>query len=277
MRRIVWILLLIAVPCWSAAQSTAVERTLVAAKAQLMSADYRADLPRLARVRAQLAPLREDPHWGYLADYWTGFASWRMAINGVAKNMRKQDIKANLDDAVADFEAAARLRADFADAAAAAASVHSWLGYAFADDQTIARVHYQRATELLERALQSAPDNPRVLWVQGGFYLFKPVEFGGDPAHAEKIYERQAQVAPPLDANSPLPDWGKPEAWMSLAFAHLNQTEPDLISARKEAHVALGLQPDWHYVREILIPQIDAAIVRRASPRAEFQQPVRRQ
>jgi tetratricopeptide (TPR) repeat protein len=265
MRRICWILLVVALPCWSAAPSSVVERQLVAAKAQLMSADYRADLVRLARVRAQLAPLRDDPKWTYLVDYWAGFASWRVAINGVSKNMPKQDLKANLDDALADFEAAVTLRPDFADAASAASSVHAWLGNGFTDDREVAREHYHRATELLERALQSAPDNPRVLWVQGGSYLFKPAAFGGDPARAEKIYAQQVQVAPPVDAHSPLPDWGKAEGWMSLAFAHLNRPEPDLVAARKEADAALGLQPDWHYVRDILVPQIDAAIAPKAS------------
>ena len=67
------------------------------------------------------------------------------------------------------------------------------------------------------------------------------------------------EVAPPPDPGSPLPDWGKPEALMSLAYAHLNGAPPDLDAAEREARAALALQPEWSYVRDVLLPQILAA------------------
>lgn len=232
---------------------------LVAAKAHLMSADYRADLIELARVRDEIAPLRNDPDLGYLASYWTGYASWRWAINGVSKGMPPDELRAHVANAVADFEASLTLREDFADGIAAAASTHSWLG-TLLSDRDAATAHFARANKLMARALALAPDNPRVQWVQGGFYLFTPKTFGGDPARAEEIYARQVQISPPLDGGSPFPDWGKAEGWMSLAYAHLNRAEPDLAAAQKEAHRALELQPDWAYVKDVLLPQIQARI-----------------
>ena len=44
---------------------------------------------------------------------------------------------------------------------------------------------------------------------------------------------------------------------MSLAYAHSSQTPPDLATARDEAKQALELVPDWSYVRDKLIPQIE--------------------
>jgi hypothetical protein len=58
---------------------------------------------------------------------------------------------------------------------------------------------------------------------------------------------------------SPLPDWGKPETLMALAWGNLNAAAPDLAAAYGQAHAALGLQPDWFYVRDILLPQIEVA------------------
>jgi hypothetical protein len=46
---------------------------------------------------------------------------------------------------------------------------------------------------------------------------------------------------------------------MSLAFAHLNQAAPDVESAEQEARAALRLQPEWSYVKDILLPQIEKA------------------
>jgi len=33
----------------------------------------------------------------------------------------------------------------------------------------------------------------------------------------------------------------------------------DLAAASEEAHAALRLQPEWSYVRDVLLPQIEAA------------------
>ncbi len=45
---------------------------------------------------------------------------------------------------------------------------------------------------------------------------------------------------------------------MSLAWSNLNQTTPDLNAAEQYAQAALKLVPYWHYVRDILMPQIQA-------------------
>jgi len=98
-----------------------------------------------------------------------------------------------------------------------------------------------------------------VLWVEAVPYLFLPVDRGGDPVRAVEIYRHMVEAAGPPVAGSPLPDWGKPEGLMSLAYAHLHQAAPDLESAEQEARAALRLQPDWSYVKDILLPQIEKA------------------
>jgi hypothetical protein len=62
----------------------------------------------------------------------------------------------------------------------------------------------------------------------------------------------------PLEPKSPLPDWGRAEALMTLANAHIMKASPDVDAAAVEASEALRLQPDWHYVRDVLMPQIEA-------------------
>jgi hypothetical protein len=75
-------------------------------------------------------------------------------------------------------------------------------------------------------------------------------------------YERglQAIRSQKKEPGDPLePSWGEPELLMSLAWSHLNRTTPDLKAAKQEADLALILVPYWHYVRDILIPQIQNA------------------
>ena len=245
---------------WAGCQSTppkTAEQQLTAAKSQIMAADYQADLAGLERLRSEVLPLTADPAWGYLAHYWAGFASWRLAINGASHGMSAADLRAHLERALADFEASIRRRDDFADSHAAAAGVSSWLPVFL--DTTAVQAGIERYKRHLARAKELAPDNPRLRWVEAAPYLFTPVDRGGNPARAIELYHRMVEVSGSPVASSPLPDWGKPEGLMSLAYAHLNQPEPDLESAEKEAHAALGLQPDWSYVKDILLPQIEKA------------------
>lgn len=241
-------------------ESSAVRSRLVEAKAKVMSADYRADLAELASLRSQIEPLKDDPELGYLADYWSGYASWRIAMNGASAagaTMSRDDLQAHLERAVADFESSTRKKNDFADSFAAAASVHGWLTSLHRDDPDLMRLHLDSSRRLLTKAEELEPNNPRVLWVRGGIYLFAPPAYGGSTEKAIEIYRKQADVSGPLMPHSPLPDWGKSEALMSLAFAHLSQPTPDLDAATKEAQAALVLAPHWSYVRDVLVPQID--------------------
>jgi len=136
---------------------------------------------------------------------------------------------------------------------------HGWLVMFCASDPVAARQHMESARRLGKRAQSLAPANPRVLWMVGAELLFKPASQGGSPEQAIEVYRRMAKLGKGSAApRSPLPDWGEPEALMSLAYAHLNLATPDLDAAAAEAREALRLVPDWHYLRDILLPMIEA-------------------
>ena len=89
-----------------------------------------------------------------------------------------------------------------------------------------------------------------------------PPERGGGQDKAIEIYNKGLEVVRDhkRDAVDPLePSWGEPELLMSLAWSNLNRTTPDLNAAEQYAETALKLVPYWHYVRDILLPQIRAA------------------
>jgi hypothetical protein len=46
---------------------------------------------------------------------------------------------------------------------------------------------------------------------------------------------------------------------MSLSWSYQHRTVPDLKAAEENANAALALVPYWHYVRDILLPQIRTA------------------
>ena len=240
------------------ARPTRVERKLVAIKADLMSADYRADLPELTSARLRAVALSDDPNFGYLADYWSGFASWRSVINGVSAKMTPDEAKAHLRSAVVDFESSIRKKSDFADGYAGAAAVHGWLAAYSGSDPANMNKEIDNYKRLITRALELEPSNPRVLWIRAIPFLVLPPERGGSIDKAIELYNKMVENSVPPNPRSPLPDWGKPEALMSLANAHIMKPAPDVNAATEEARAALALQPQWHYVKDILVPQIEA-------------------
>lgn len=225
---------------------------LVKIKARVMSADYRGDLEELARVRDELA---QDKTW--LGRYWSGFASWRMAINGANHGMKSEELAKHLRNAATDFYLSIRAKEDFADAHAAAALVNGWLAAFTPDDPVATRERVALGQALLARASALEPKNPRVLWTQGGFLLYTPAAHGGSIPGAIEVYQQMHDEADRRGTNaaSPLPDWGKAEALMSLAFAQMMQSE--LGKAREHAQAALKVQPQWSYVKDNLLPQIE--------------------
>ena len=243
MYRLIFILLL----------ASTLSADLVKTKARVMSADYRGDLAELARLRDEL---QDDKT--YLGRYWSGFASWRIAINGANQGMKPDELMKNLRLAATDFYASARAKEDFADAYSAASLVNGWLATFSFDDPIAMRERIGMAQVLFARASALEPKNPRVLWTQAAFYLYTPKEQGGSVPRAIELYEQMRDEAGRRGTNaaSPLPDWGKAEALMSLGFAHMMQSE--LGKAREAAQAALQAQPEWSYVKDTLIPQIEA-------------------
>jgi hypothetical protein len=239
---------------------------LVTLKAGIMSADYRADIPQLQTLRIEAKKLSGDSDLGYLADYWSGFASWRIVINGSSAKMAREDVKANIDNAVIDFESSVQKKSDFADGWASAGAVHGWLAAINAKTDTDAM---NREIEIfkrdVDRALALEPNNPRVLWIQAVPFRVMPPDRGGNLDRAIELYKMMIANAHPLDPASPFPDWGKAEALMSLASAETAKPSPDFDGAMSNAREAIRLQPDWHYVKDILIPMIDTKAQKRTA------------
>jgi len=248
-------------------------------KLKLMSADYRADLDELARGREQLTTLKNDPALGYLASYWSAFAGIRLAINGSSRQMSSQEVERNLLAALRDAEDGLRLKEDFADNHVLAGHVASWMaaitlrraagaadkfkqnGTGALPEET--RSWIDRTWLHLRRARELAPKNPRLPWVEAAIWYNIPPERGGSQDKAIAMYREGLALARAERVTDPLwPDWGEPEALMSLAWCFLNRSAPDPAAARDSAEAALRLRPDWYYVREILQPQIDQALHR---------------
>ncbi|HEY6250601.1 MAG TPA: hypothetical protein VI685_11625 [Candidatus Angelobacter sp.] len=230
--------------------------------AQVQRADYEGDRAALKRLYADLAPFAQKKELASRVRYWRGFALWRMAINGFNDKVDPKELEENLKQAIDEFEASAGLDPDFPDAKIGAASCLGVLAFMHRTDQAQLQAYIARIAPLVKAVQASSPENPRLYWILGPVYWNRPAENGGGPAKAienynqglDAIRKNKTTAVDPLD-----PSWGEPELLMSLAWSTLNQPAPDPEAAEKYANSALALVPYWHYVRDILLPQIRKA------------------
>jgi hypothetical protein len=232
---------------------------------QIQRADYEGNRSALKHLHEELTAFVEDKEIGARVQYWRGFALWRRAMNGFNDKADPAELKDDMQHALEEFGDAARTDPAFVDAKIGALSCLGFL--AFSDRQQ--DPSSPRVQELITRGRQLrkdveavAPENPRFLWVMGPMIWFSPPERGGGQEKAMAGYEKglKAIRSQRKNANDPLePSWGEPELLMSLAWSNLNRTTPDPDDAQQEADSALKLVPYWHYVRDILMPQIREA------------------
>jgi tetratricopeptide (TPR) repeat protein len=229
--------------------------------AQIQRADYEGDRAAMQRGYDQLKPFMEGEKLASRIRYWRGFAQWRRAINGFNDNVDPKELEQNLTTALDEFKIALEKDPAFVDAKVGTVSCLGLLAFMNRKDRERAKELVGQILPLVKQADEMAPDNPRLIWVHGPILWNSPPERGGGQDKAIQNYQRGLEVFSKIKtSDDPLePLWGKPELMMSLAYCYLNANSADVNAAERYARNALELVPYWHYVRDILLPQIVAA------------------
>ena len=226
--------------------------------AQIQHADYAGDRDAMQKGYDDLRPFTEDKELASRIRYWRGFAQWRRAINGFNDSVDPKELEQELKTAVDEFKIAMEKDPTFVDAKVGTISCLGFLAFMNRKDQARAKELVGQILPLVKEADEMAPDNPRLIWVHGPILWNTPPERGGGQDKAIENYQRGLDVCSKIKpSDDPLePSWGKPELMMTLAYCYLNANKPDVSAAERNARAALEIVPYWHYVRDILLPQI---------------------
>jgi len=229
--------------------------------AQIQRADYEGDRAAMQRGYDELKRFMEDQKLASHIRYWRGFAQWRRAINGFNDAVDPKELEQNLNSALDEFKIAMEKDPTFVDAKVGTISCLGFLAFMNRKDQARAKELVGRILPLVKEADETAPDNPRLIWVHGPILWNSSPERGGGQDKAIQNYQRGLEACSKIKkSDDPLePSWGKPELMMSLAYCYLNADSVDVNAAERYARNALEIVPYWHYVRDILLPQIIAA------------------
>jgi hypothetical protein len=254
---------LILVSLFSATASPGSDADQQAARivAQIQRADYEGDRGAMQHGYDQLKQFIEDRKLASRIRYWRGFAQWRRAINGFNDAVDPKELEQDLNTALGEFKIATEKDPTFVDAKVGTISCLGFLAFMNRKDQTRAKELVGQILPLVKEADGMAPDNPRLIWVHGPILWNSPPERGGGQDKAIQNYHRGLETCSKIKTSGDLlePSWGKPELMMSLAYCYLNAQSADVNAAERYARDALEIVPYWHYVRDILLPQIVAA------------------
>lgn len=244
------------------ASGRSARRQVTAIVEQIKRADYEGDRPALKTLFASLEPFTARKDLASRVHYWRGFALWRRALNGFNESAPFAEQESDLTQANDEFLASAARDPGFVDAKVGSVSCLGNLMYLNRTDNDRLQAITPQLFPLLKETLAAAPDSPRVLWILGPVRWNMPAERGGGQDKAiegylkglEEAHRQWSAGGDPLE-----PSWGEPELYMSLAWSYLNRDTPDVDAAEKNARSALQLVPYWHYVKDILMPQIQDA------------------
>lgn len=114
-----------------------------------------------------------------------------------------------------------------------------------------------KSGKALDRAEELAPDNPRVA-LQRGINRFRtPASFGGGTDLAVAALQRAAELYEVEPPDAPWPSWGRVDVdvWLGQVLADTG----DIDGARAAYQRVLEVEPDHAWVRDELLPGLDAA------------------
>ena len=237
----------------AAGEAADFDETFAALVERLERAYPAGDAAELLAVRADLANLLDVGQTAgqrSITRYTMAYVNWRLFT--IPDAVPADDRAALLDDAVDLLTRDLEADDGNAESHALLAGVYgmqidsAWKG------MTLGR----RASRASARALELAPGNPRVLLQDGVGKLHTPRMFGGGADRAEAMLLRAVAAFRTEPSDRPWPRWGHIDAWAWLG--QISAERGDLAPARRYYERALDLEPGFAWVRDALLPALEA-------------------
>jgi hypothetical protein len=232
-------------------------RQLVATKAALYDSNFRNDQSGLRRGADRALESTKQPTLRPMALYYAAWAEWALSHS----QMQSGDFagaRASLVRCEQHSRAALALRPNDAEFVVMLANALIWR--IIAEPGRLTDIGPEVRT-LRTRALDLAPENPRVIMMDAGLVFNNPPERGGSREkglarwqQAIDGFEREAMT--PAAADDLRPDWGRALSYAWVCDLYLAMRPRQVEAARAAARKALQLRPDFWYVNNVIMPRL---------------------
>jgi tetratricopeptide (TPR) repeat protein len=208
----------------------------------------------MMQARAGFEQLLETHERKELIHYYIAYCNYHL-IDAYREKDDKKKMESLADDAIKHLDASLNLNQSFAEAMALLGSFYGTK----ASMGMIAGMQYGgKSSAMFEKAVALAPNNPRVLILQGISKLYTPEMFGGDKKKARELFAKAAEI---FEKNPPAPSieptWGHEESFTWLGIAAFGAKETDAAKAAFEK--ALSVNPNYGWVKYYWLPKLAEA------------------
>ena len=218
------------------------------------------NLDALYTARATFERTLTDKSLSAWSHYYIALTDYRIANNLLSRGKKNKDqASKHLKEAAEYLEEATREDITREDARTIAAEVYALLSSVYGRQISLSGIKGiflgPKSGNLLKKAEQLAPDNPRVVLSAAIGAFNTPQMWGGSKERALEGFQRAAYLFAREKPTDPIhPVWGHSEAYAWLGMAYMDRDEDD--SARAAFEKALEIDPDNGWVKYELLPKV---------------------
>lgn len=218
------------------------------------------NLDALYTARATFERALTDKNLSAWSHYYIALTDYRIANYLLAQGKKNKDqASKHLKEAAEHLERATRKEASGEDAKTIVAEVYALLSSVYGRQISLSGIKGiflgPKSGNLLKKAEQLAPDNPRVVLTAAISAFNTPKMWGGSKERAIEGFQRAAYLFAREKPTDPIhPVWGHSETYAWLGIAYMDRDEED--SARAAFEKALEIDPDNGWVKYDLLPKV---------------------
>ncbi len=216
------------------------------------------NLDAMYAARATFERTLTDKSLSAWSHYYIALTDYRIANNLLARGKKNKDqASKHLKEAAEHLEEAEAITRE--DAKTIAAEVYALLSSVYGRQISLSGIKGiflgPKSGNLLKKAEQLAPDNPRVVLSAAIGAFNTPQMWGGSKERALEGFQRAAYLFAREKLTDPIyPVWGHSETYAWLGIAYMDRDEKDL--ARAAFEKALEIDPDNGWVKYDLLPKV---------------------
>ena len=229
---------------------------LVNGRQMLRAGESQGSLDAIYAARAMFERAQADTGLAAWSHYYIALADYRMVNLLLAAGEENKDAASgHLKSAVEHLRESTRIDPRSADAYALLSSAY---GRQISLSPAKSIFLGPKAQKALRKAVKLAPDNPRVVLSAAIGAFNTPKMFGGSKERAMQGLQRATELFAREEPVDPIqPVWGHSQTYAWLGVAYLDRGELD--SARAAFEKALEIDPEFGWVKYVLLPELEAA------------------